>query len=179
MPNYILKNSPKGKEKRYSVECKLNISDFKGKCKSKKYAAAITTAIGLKVSYIDGKFNWSSYTYFFPNKSCFNSRGLDSNQIKYLLSHEEFHVKIAEIQRRKFNYMLDSVNKNLIQPLKTNVAKSICSKIYSTLAVECSRTQKRYDLETNHGSIEHSQTRWADSITNILFYYKDWDALKW
>ena len=143
---------------------KLKQSDFKA---NKKWSLGNTVAntysgFGYCITDNNGIITGSIFVRFYCNKSWFKSDLGDTEDISYILKHEQLHFDICELFGRKlYKGILSLINSNKLS--QRNI-----DKIQSKLEKQYSNYQKAYDKETNHSINVNEQRRWEKKVKNEL-----------
>lgn len=90
----------------------------------------------------------------------------------WVLRHELYHLKIAEIWARIFSAKLSS--KFACKKIKKKSFYRYLKKQYKTHFKASTQMQALYDLETNHSKIKDKQKEWEAKIDKMLEEYKDY-----
>ncbi len=143
----------------------LKESDFKSKVpKDSKSEASTSARISFSSYTISrGKYGFIIKAYFSPYKS-WSRPYMDS----IILMHEQFHFNIAELVARKMRACIRGVETN------NHNIKKYTSSIDSTLN-ELGILNKRYDRETEHGTLVEQQIEWQKKIDDQLRELKEYE----
>ena len=144
----------------WDASYKLSWTDFKAKPNTNVNAVAITASgitFGFSITKTDDNevvgFTSDVHAHFYPEQSWYKKERADS----HILGHEQLHFDITELYARKF--------RQRINHLKTsNSIRKELKAIHSAILKELSRTQDRYDVETNYSIHSESQTIWQTYI---------------
>lgn len=146
----------------WTVERKLEWTDFKGKPFKTAWAAAVTASgITYQFSSVveNGNVNLdiNISTFFYPTESWFQPKLANG----VILSHEQLHFDISELFARKMRKRVDEAT-------FTKNVKSEIKKIYRDVLKELSAFQKKYDYETNFSRNLEKQLEWNEQISEAL-----------
>lgn len=150
----------------WSVDRKLQWSDFKGSYLKTQWAAATTAS---SISYEFSAFEKNDQLFldfkvgceFYPNKSWYRPEVCDS----LILSHEQLHFDIAEFHARK-------MRKRLAETQFTENIKDEVKTIYKAIIKELYIFQNKYDHDTNFSRNLEKQIFWNKMIAEALVVAK-------
>ena len=144
---------------------KLEWKDFSGEMDKDVFGTAKTVykieIVPIEV-YVDEDDNiqnieqLSVIAHFYKNLSWTSSRNVA------LLAHEQLHFDIAELYARKIRKRFSQLKSN------GEFRFSQFQFEYSKLMNACKNFQKKYDLETKHGSNINMNKQWIKTIRNSL-----------
>jgi len=147
---------------------KLNWEDFQGKIpKQTQFAASTQSGLYFSYSVQNTNGNLSLTTLvtanFNPKESWFKPDKVNA----IILSHEQGHFDITEIQARKLrkefsNYKVTKNYKNDLQSMYTKAEN------------DRKAMQMKYDKETNHSIILEKQKEWNNFIQKELSRFDSW-----
>jgi len=149
---------------------KLKQSDFKA---TRKWNASNTVAnsycgFGYSITDDNSVITGSIFVKFYCDKSWFNSDIDDTENIRYILKHEQLHFDICELYGRKlYKEILSLIRSNRLN--QRNI-----DKIQSKLKKQYSNYQKTYDNETNHSINVKEQHKWERKVKNELTKLSDY-----
>ena len=112
----------------------------------------------LSTSIWTGKVKIRIYPTFAPSISWIKSEHIS----KKLLNHEQKHFDIAQIYSLKLQKLVDKRIKN------TNEFNELFKNLYNENYNEYSKFQEKYDLETEHGTIQEQQDKYDKLIEDML-----------
>lgn len=126
---------------------------------------------------------YTTFDYNFPNAAPVNTGGVFSipdpysitiapraqvfsgvTQTAALLSHEQWHYDVATITGRALCRQLARITGNSLPDLRVKMQAAIQLHFHTRAGI----LQKRYDLDTGHGTIAHYQKIWKDRMTKTL-----------
>lgn len=148
------------------IEWKPNIklckNDFQGKIPDDTINHAGTAYnIGYEIvsnSIWTGRMKIRTYAIFNTSESWLNEAFYTDD----LLNHEQKHFDIAQIFAYKLQYLL---NKEIKNSKDFNVKFEMINKL---IGDECISFQKKYDAETDHGTIAEVQKKYDQDIRQLL-----------
>ncbi|MGJ8661818.1 MAG: DUF922 domain-containing protein [Bacteroidota bacterium] len=144
---------------KWSQDYLLKWTDFKGKPDSASKSHALTTVN----NSIDYKLT-SDTLYVQINCQFIKKESwLKTTPTENLLTHEQRHFDISELSCRKLrqkisNYKVSNLNK----------ANLDLNDSFNEMMTECDQLNKKYDLETQHGTIFEKQKEWNAKIKKEL-----------
>lgn len=150
--------SGNGNELDWSAERRLAWEDFKASPNPHSTNAALTSA-NIKFEYAFGS---GGFTYHI--RCLFNKKqSWGRVQTDYILSHEQGHFDIAEINARKLNKQLKAY-----VPGRTEDISRDINRIYQDAMQDLDKMQEAYDLETNYSINKPRQQEWLEKIRITL-----------
>lgn len=136
---------------------KLNWENFRGKPADNSIGDAGTAVkIIAKPYFVGNKIAYNVYALFDRNKSWATDTG------DALLAHEQLHFDIAELYARKIRKKVSTMAKNNEKDL------SRYNKAVKIILEESNEIDRRYDLETLHGSLTAKQKIWEEKIAKEM-----------
>jgi hypothetical protein len=145
----------------WKAERKLSWDDFKGKHSTTGQLDAFTFT---EMSY-SPKFNQANDSLLLEvpcNFNCLKSTVRGSKKNGSLLSHEQLHFDIAELQARLFR-------KKLCEGKYTmKNAQSLMDAAFQEAMAKLKAMQVLYDTETEHSMKEDKQAEWSKKIASQL-----------
>jgi hypothetical protein len=143
---------------------KLTWADFKSTPDNNSSNAALTSS---KTTF---QFSYDSEKGFSFTISCVFDKTSSWGKVKtdYILSHEQGHFDIAEINARRLNKALKAYVFN------SKTANKDVPAIYQKIMEEQSAMQQQYDDETNYSRDKEQQGIWLEKIKNDLDKLKDY-----
>lgn len=153
---------------------KLTWQNFKAKPNKNDGAVAITASgitFGFSIKQTDKNkvvsFTSDVDSHFYPEQSWYKIERADN----HILGHEQLHFDITELYARKFRYRISQVK------LSNSVRRQL-KKIHNDINTELSRTQNKYDNETDYSRNFEFQSKWkiyVDAELNKFSKYKSVD----
>lgn len=154
----------------WTVDSKLNWSDFKGKPqKNHPMAAETSTHLDFNMAYENAAFNWDVDCYF-SRKESWVKKDMKSPE---LLAHEQLHFDIAELNARKIRSEMSQLKLKSIDDNRK--LQSVFEKGYERM----SKQQAQYDRETDHGQLDGPQSKWIEEIAGELKKYENFATEKY
>ncbi|MDO9374607.1 MAG: hypothetical protein Q7T76_09320 [Ferruginibacter sp.] len=147
----------------YKPDQLLAWSDFQAKPNEASEAAAITNAgFGVKLAF--KRIEQSAELLINVNCSFSRKDSWVKKNFKtaYILNHEQKHFDIAYIHTVVF------INKLRKAQYTVSNYVSVIEKIYNETALEMSKMQNDYDIQTSHSRIPEKQSAWDLKISNQL-----------
>ncbi|QNL20739.1 DUF922 domain-containing protein [Hyphobacterium sp. CCMP332] len=155
---------------RWNDSINLSWKDFKARAvKSSPMAAETYTRTEFGMSFQEGEFSWKVDCYFSPQNSWVKAE-LKSDD---LLSHEQLHFAIAELNARKIRKKMAELELNSMKDSKK------LQKTFEEGLKELAETQKLYDKETDHGLNDIPQKDWEQKVMSTLEKYKSFSSSKY
>ncbi len=151
----------------WSAGRKLTWSDFTQIPDDGKKIAALTT-YEISYEFVRGASGWE------PIVSCrFNQRESwvkRTRERKYILEHEQLHFDIAELFARKLRKKYDELSWIGGRPERSPQA------VFEEIFASCKVMQWQYDEETDHGTIDVQQDRWASVVAELLGAFQEYSS---
>ncbi len=126
---------------------------------------------------------YTTFDYNFPNSAPVNNAGVFTipdpyniaitpraqvwsgvRQTTALLSHEQWHYDVATITGRALCRQLARLTGTSLADLRTKIQAAVQLHFHTRAGI----LQKRYDLDTSHGTNAHYQKIWKDRMTTTL-----------
>lgn len=146
----------------WSPDTKLHKNDFQGKIPDNTINHAGTAYnIGYEIlsnSIWTGRMKIRIYVIFNTSESWLNEAFYTDD----LLNHEQKHFDIAQIFAYKLQHL---INKEIKNSKDFNVKFEMINKL---IGDECISFQKKYDAETDHGTIVDVQKKYDNDIKQLL-----------
>ncbi len=155
----------------YNIARPLTWTDFHDKPHPGKYDAAVFSAFGYdqERELQDGiiQVNLALKVYMIKSASWATHNIKDP----YALNHEQRHFDIVKLVAERFKQKLS------LEKLNPENYEGIINYEYLEFYREMNQQQKRYDLETGHGSNKLVQAQWNKSIDTDLAAIKNTEVL--
>ena len=148
----------------WSDSLELSWDFFKEKRSGYSYMKAIThSGIMYDVNEENGQMVIDIRAYFIYGKS-WVIKGYKKPE---LLAHEQIHFHIAEIYKRKLDRLCDAYRVSYRQFVSRNYQKKLQAD-FDRIFNEMDAYQRKYDAETQHGTIKSKQDIWEKSVNKEL-----------
>lgn len=144
----------------WNPSVKLKWEDFQGKViENSKYKALTYSTVEVKPIKLNKDTIAYEMTCWFEKKMSWSKNKNSDN----LLRHEQLHFDITELVTRKMRKKF-----LLLKPSDWKNARELVKKYFYEEEKERELINKKYDLETDHGTISSKQKEWEIKIAKEL-----------
>lgn len=165
LPHVTDVQTPPDNQIRYDQNKALTWDDFTKRIRPNAVYKAFTySGISFSVATVAGKVELDVYTYFDTKESWVEK----DHQKPELLNHEQRHFDITELWTRKMKEELKAWDGMDVRAFLGREGDKKTQEIYDRLYEKMEEEQRRYDRETDHGTIKEQQVKWDLDIAGRL-----------
>ncbi len=155
--------------KRWSKNNPLKWSDFQGNpdVNSTKFAVTRSHIKSEYILYTPTLIEFDIYAAFNKNMSWTKSN------CEELLSHEQIHFDIAELNARLLRKNLESYKLKSLEVFNQDI-----NNLFKDAQVKIKEMNQLYDEETKHGIIKEKQAEWQNKMDSLIRAYDNYSKAR-